>query len=258
MFLSGVYYYILCCYSDVPVQSLYIMLLFWCSCVEYILWCCSCVSFVEFIYYGDVSLQSLYIMLFLWRFFVEFIYDAGVPLQSSYIILWRLLVMDLVLLCGVGVGWSWFLYSFVELVLVDRVTCIPLWSLCWFIVILVFLCGIYDGWSCCLCSFVEFVLVDRDSSIPLWNLWWLIVLHVFLCAMIMWCDSCVPKYYDTTKIKVFSVIYLQRNMAIDLWRYFELHNRIRQHSNDLSSQDEITDLMFSIISAWFKSICSFT
>jgi hypothetical protein len=91
------------------------MLLFWCSCVEYILWCCSCVSFVEFIYYDDVSLQSLYIMLFLWRFFVEFIYDAGVPLRSSYIILWRLLVMDLVLLCGIYDGWSCCLCSFVQL-----------------------------------------------------------------------------------------------------------------------------------------------
>ena len=179
-------------------------------------------------------------MLLLWCSCVEFIYYAVILMFLCRV---YIMMLFLCFFCGVYLLWWCFFAEFI-----------------YHVVPLTFLCRVYI-W--CWCSFAEFIyysvaFVGHGSCAPLWNLWWLIVLLVFLCAIIMWCDSCVPKYYDTTKIKVFSVIYLQRNMTIDLWRYFELHNRIRQHSNDLSSQDEITDLMFSIISAWFKSNCSFT
>ena len=167
------------------------MLLVWCFLAEFII-----------IYYAVILmfLCRVYIMLLFlcffcgvyllwWCFFAEFIYH----------------VVPLTFLCRIYI-WCW--CSFAEFIyysvaFVGHGSCAPLWSLCWLIVILVFLCGVCVGWSCYLYSVVEFVLVDRDSCIPLWNLWWLIVLIVFLCAMIMWCDSCVPKYYDTTKIKVF-------------------------------------------------------
>ena len=177
------------------------MLLFWCSCVEfiyyavilmfpcrvyimmlflcffcgvYLLWWC---FFAEFIYHVVPLTFLCRVYIWCWCSFAEFIYysvafvghGSCVPLRSSYIILWCWLIVILVFLCGVGVGWSCYLYSVVELVLVDCDSSIPLWNLwwlivlfvflcvplCWLIVILVFLCGIYDVWSWCLCSFVQ-------------------------------------------------------------------------------------------------------
>jgi hypothetical protein len=40
---------------------------------------------------------------------------------------------------------KWFLCSFAEFVLADLGFCVPLWSLCWLILVFVFLCGVCVG-----------------------------------------------------------------------------------------------------------------